>query len=147
MSRQVLKLFESNLTKNNSLINLVGISSDFEAILVFNYLIIETTLSVLTFWKVETLLDFLHLFFNSYYAWVVLKFCDDVINIIIIYIITIIIVKRSDTEASNNIYKIFIKSLSKFFIISDHFVSFYQGYSFSYLIFSTKYKLYMTFIN
>ena len=44
------------------------------------------------------------MFFNSYYAWIALKFCDGVINIIIIYII-IILAKRSDTEGWNNTHK------------------------------------------
>ena len=69
-----------------------------------------------------------------------LKFCDSVINIIIVYII-IILVKRSDTKAWNNIRKIFIKSLSKVSIVSDNFISFFQGYNFISLI-SSCYCIY-----
>ena len=58
VSRQLLKFFESKSAKNvpNSLISLVGMSSDFVALFAFNFLIIEATLSVLTFWKVKALL-------------------------------------------------------------------------------------------
>ena len=105
VSRQLLKFFERNSAKNvpNSLITLVGMSSDFEAFFVFNFLIIKATLPVLTFWKVKVLLYFFHFLFNRYFAWMSLNFCDGVINIIIIYII-IILLKRSDTEACNNQY-------------------------------------------
>ena len=51
VSTQLLKFFERNTEKNvpSSLITLVGMSSDCEAFFEFNFLIIEATLSVLTF--------------------------------------------------------------------------------------------------
>ena len=58
VSRQLLKFFERNSAKNvpNSLITLVGMSSDFEAFFEFNFLKIEATLSAPTLWKVKVLL-------------------------------------------------------------------------------------------
>ena len=55
LSRQPLKFLARNSAKNvpNSLITLVGMLSDFEAFFEFNFLIIEVTLSVLTFWKAK----------------------------------------------------------------------------------------------
>ena len=55
--RQPLKFFERDSAKKgpNYLISLVGMSSVFEAFFVFNFLIIEATLSVLTIWKVKVL--------------------------------------------------------------------------------------------
>ena len=60
VSRQLLKFFERNSAKNlpNCLITLVGMSSDSEAFFEFNFLMIEATLSVLTFWKVKVLIYF-----------------------------------------------------------------------------------------
>ena len=60
VSKQAFNLFERISAKNvsNSLIALVSMSSDFETFFVFNFLIIEAALSVLTFWKVKVLLDF-----------------------------------------------------------------------------------------
>ena len=55
LSRQPLKFLARNSAKNlpSSLITLVGMLSDFEAFFEFNFLIIEVTLSVLTFWKAK----------------------------------------------------------------------------------------------
>ena len=60
VSRELLNFFERISAKNvsKSLITLVGVSSDFEAFLVCYFLIIEVTVTVLTFWKVKVLLDF-----------------------------------------------------------------------------------------
>ena len=51
VSKQLLKFFQRNSAKSipNSLIILVGMSSDFKAFFMFNFLIIEVALSVLTF--------------------------------------------------------------------------------------------------
>ena len=96
---QLLKFFERNSAKNipNSLITLVGMWSDFEAFFEFTFLIMKRSDFVCAnILENESFIVFFHLLLNSYYAWMTLKFYDDVINIIIIYII-IILAKRSDT--------------------------------------------------
>ena len=52
VSRQLLKFFERNSAKNvpNSLITLAVMTSDFEAFFELDFLIIEVTLTVPTFW-------------------------------------------------------------------------------------------------
>ena len=61
VSRQLLKFFERNSAKYvpKSLIILVGLTSDFEALFVFTFFIIQAAWSVLKHWKLKVLLDFL----------------------------------------------------------------------------------------
>lgn len=54
-----MKFFDRNSAKNvpNSIIILVGMSSEFKVFFVFNFLLNELAFYVPTFWKVKVLLD------------------------------------------------------------------------------------------
>ena len=143
VSRQLLKFFERNSAKNdpNSLITLVGMSSDFEASFEFNFLTIEVTLSVLTFWKVKVLLYF---FICSLIATMLGWPSNFVMILSILSLLTLSLF--SWKEVIPRLETIFIKYSLKVWassIIGDHFISFFQGYSFISLIFITKNRLYI----
>ena len=61
-------------------------------------------MSVLTFWEMKVLLDSLICSLIATILGYLFKFCDYIINTIIIWII-FILEKRKDTETWNNIHK------------------------------------------
>ena len=85
VSRQLLKFFERNSAKNvpNSLITLVGMTSDFEVLFVLKFLIIQVTWSARKLWKLKILLDFFICFLIATMLGSP-QVCDCIINVIII---------------------------------------------------------------